>query len=148
LLGYKGVAVICIIVPAQYIFGWKIIQYKKLNGPNNRERAIIVKEILPAMKLVKFYAWESYFEKLIGEVNAPDKKYLPCLWALQYCLQVLFSWPSMTHRLAHWFTLLVTNSVAFRACQLDLCMPGCMLAHTYLYVCLLKYLTSSSTAQN
>jgi ATP-binding cassette subfamily C (CFTR/MRP) protein 1 len=63
-----GVAVICIIVPAQYFFGWKIIQYKKRNSPNNRERAIIVKEILPAMKLVKFYAWESYFEKIIGEV--------------------------------------------------------------------------------
>lgn len=63
-----GVAVIFVIVPMQYVFGYLIIFYKKKNNPHSRDRNIIVKEILPAMKLVKFYAWESYFEKLIGEV--------------------------------------------------------------------------------
>lgn len=69
-----GVAVICVIVPMQYVFGYLIIVYKKKNSPHARDRNIIVKEILPAMKLVKFYAWESYFEKLIGEVRAREMK--------------------------------------------------------------------------
>jgi ABC transporter transmembrane region len=87
LLSVAGVAVICVIVPLQYYFGYLIIVYKKKNSPHARDRNIIVKEILPAMKLVKFYAWESYFEKLIGEVTPwPTTQYLELVFLHCVCL--------------------------------------------------------------
>ena len=33
-------------------------------------RGGIVQELLPAMKLVKYYAWEAFFERNIAEVGA------------------------------------------------------------------------------
>jgi len=61
-------AIIMLVVPAQYFFGWKIIKNKMANAPNVNERFSIVQELLPAMKLIKYYAWEQFFEKEISEV--------------------------------------------------------------------------------
>ncbi len=61
-----GVAIVCLIVPCQYFFGWFIIRNKVRNGPNIQERSAVIQEILPAMKLVKYYAWERFFEKRVS----------------------------------------------------------------------------------
>jgi hypothetical protein len=52
-----GWGVICIVMPMQYVFGWMIIKNKIKNSKNTQERGGIIQEILPAMKLVKYYAW-------------------------------------------------------------------------------------------
>ena len=39
------------------------------NSPNVNERFSIVQELLPSMKLIKYYAWEQFFEKEINDVR-------------------------------------------------------------------------------
>jgi hypothetical protein len=52
-----GWGVICIVLPCQYLFGWMIIKNKIKNAENTQARGGIIQELLPAMKLVKYYAW-------------------------------------------------------------------------------------------
>jgi hypothetical protein len=61
-----GVAIVCAIVPLQYYFGFRIIKNKVANSPNTQERFSVMNEVLPAMKLVKYYAWERFFEKHVS----------------------------------------------------------------------------------
>lgn len=63
-----GVGAICMIVPLQYYFGWRIIKNKVALSHNVNERFSVIQEILPAMKLVKYYAWERFFEKHVSTV--------------------------------------------------------------------------------
>jgi hypothetical protein len=46
------------------------------NSPNTNERFSIIQEILPAMKLVKYYGWERFFEQHVSSspAAAPTKK--------------------------------------------------------------------------
>ena len=52
-----GWGVIFIVLPCQYLFGWMIIKNKIANSKNTQARGGIIQELLPAMKLVKYYAW-------------------------------------------------------------------------------------------
>ncbi len=61
-----GVAIVCAIVPLQYYFGFRIIKNKVANAPNTQERFSVMNEVLPAMKLVKYYAWERFFEQHVS----------------------------------------------------------------------------------
>jgi len=63
-----------IVLPAQYFFGYKIIQNKIENAKNTQARGGIVQELLPAMKLVKYYAWEQYFERQISAIRKRELK--------------------------------------------------------------------------
>ncbi|GFH08791.1 uncharacterized protein HaLaN_03815 [Haematococcus lacustris] len=47
-----GWGVVFIVMPCQYLFGWRIILHKKANAANTQERGSIFQELLPAMKLV------------------------------------------------------------------------------------------------
>uniref|UniRef100_A0A383WNY2 Uncharacterized protein n=1 Tax=Tetradesmus obliquus TaxID=3088 RepID=A0A383WNY2_TETOB len=67
-----GWGVICIVMPMQYLFGWMIIKNKIKNSKNTQERGGIIQEILPAMKLVKYYAWEAFFEKEISKIRGRE----------------------------------------------------------------------------
>jgi ABC-type multidrug transport system fused ATPase/permease subunit len=69
-----GWGVIMIVLPAQYFFGWKIIQTKIENAKNTQARGGIIQELLPAMKLVKYYAWEQYFERQIADIRKREMK--------------------------------------------------------------------------
>lgn len=64
-----GVGVLLVVLPMTYYFGYRIISNKKKGVQYITQRNVIVREVLPAMKLVKFYAWEPYFEKLVGDVS-------------------------------------------------------------------------------
>jgi ABC-type multidrug transport system fused ATPase/permease subunit len=66
--------VIAIVLPCQYYFGYLIIKNQVANAKNTQERGGIIQEILPAMKLVKFYAWEQFFEKEISTIRAREMK--------------------------------------------------------------------------
>ncbi|KAJ9510651.1 hypothetical protein QJQ45_027539, partial [Haematococcus lacustris] len=64
-----GWGVVFIVMPCQYLFGWRIILHKKANAANTQERGSIFQELLPAMKLVKYYAWEQFFEKTVSTIR-------------------------------------------------------------------------------
>ncbi len=66
-----GAFVVCLVVPAQYYFGFRIIKNKVANTHNVNQRFSIVQEVLPAMKLLKYYAWERFFE---SEVREPPRR--------------------------------------------------------------------------
>lgn len=71
-----GVIIVCMVVPLQYYFGYKIIKNKIKNAPNVTERWSIIQEILPAMKLVKYYAWERFFEKHVADMRTRERHYM------------------------------------------------------------------------
>ena len=65
---------IAIVLPCQYYFGYLIIKNQVANAKNTQERGGIIQEILPAMKLIKFYAWEKFFEQEISTIRAREMK--------------------------------------------------------------------------
>jgi ABC-type multidrug transport system fused ATPase/permease subunit len=69
-----GWGVIAVVLPCQYFFGYLIIRNQVANAKNTQERGGIIQEILPAMKLIKFYAWEKYFEREISTIRAREMK--------------------------------------------------------------------------
>ncbi|GLC36807.1 hypothetical protein PLESTM_000504000 [Pleodorina starrii] len=79
LLGYltndsmlPGLGVILLVLPLQYFFGYKIIQIKMQNAKLVAHRSSILQEVLPAIKLVKYYAWEQFFESEITKVRREE----------------------------------------------------------------------------
>ncbi|PNH10694.1 Multidrug resistance-associated protein 1 [Tetrabaena socialis] len=81
LLGYltnnsmlPGLGVILLVLPLQYIFGYKIVQIKLANAKQVAKRSAILQEVLPAIKLVKYYAWEQFFENEISKVRAQEQR--------------------------------------------------------------------------
>ncbi|GLI68304.1 hypothetical protein VaNZ11_012665 [Volvox africanus] len=79
LLGYltndsmlPGLGVILLVLPLQYFFGYKIIQIKLQNAKHVALRSSILQEVLPAIKLVKYYAWEQFFENEISKIRREE----------------------------------------------------------------------------
>jgi ATP-binding cassette, subfamily C (CFTR/MRP), member 1 len=55
----------------------------------SRCRATVVSEVLPAMKLVKFYCWERFFEERIMQIRRLEQRLLSkgaALKGLNICL--------------------------------------------------------------
>ncbi len=84
LLGYltndsmlPGLGVILLVLPLQYYFGYKTIKIKLENASNVGKRGAIMQEVLPAIKLVKYYAWEQFFENEISKVCTAIAPQLP-----------------------------------------------------------------------
>ncbi|KAI8468106.1 MAG: hypothetical protein J3K34DRAFT_479395 [Monoraphidium minutum] len=71
-----GVGILCLVVPAQYYFGYQIIKNKIANFHNTNERYSVIQELLPAMKLVKYYGWERFFEEEISEARVKEMRLL------------------------------------------------------------------------
>jgi hypothetical protein len=67
----SGWGIVAVVMGSQYYFGYRIILHKKGNSPNIQARSAIFQELLPAMKLVKYYAWEQFFEKEVATVSDP-----------------------------------------------------------------------------
>ena len=81
-----GWGVVFFVMPMQYFFGWRIIVAKKANVANTQARGALFQELLPAMKLVKYYAWEQYFVKEVDEVSM-------CTWSDLLILHQPDFWP-------------------------------------------------------
>jgi hypothetical protein len=52
-----GLGVILLVLPLQYFFGYKIIRIKMQCAKHAAERSGTLQEVLPAIKLIKYYAW-------------------------------------------------------------------------------------------
>ncbi len=64
-----GWGMVFVIMPLQYLFGYFTIKLKNSNKMNTQERNSFFQELLPAMKLVKYYGWEQFFEEAISDVS-------------------------------------------------------------------------------
>uniref|UniRef100_A0A7S0R9V8 Uncharacterized protein n=1 Tax=Chlamydomonas leiostraca TaxID=1034604 RepID=A0A7S0R9V8_9CHLO len=69
-----GWGVVFVVMPLQYVFGYFIIKAKKENIANTQERGAYFQELLPAMKLVKYYAWEKFFMGQVSEIRKRELK--------------------------------------------------------------------------
>ena len=88
-----GLGVILLVLPLQYVFGYKIIQIKMEWAKHAATRSGVLQEVLPAIKLVKYYAWEKHFEEEINKVR-PRVAFRPrfgkrtCFFAVGECFAV------------------------------------------------------------
>lgn len=94
-----AVGIIGIVLPLQYYFGLLIVKNKKKNTANIQERFSIMQEVLPAMKLVKYYAWERFFE--VSSSNARAEELRLMFWnAVIKTINVRCSIASTCHSLS------------------------------------------------
>lgn len=92
-----GVGTVTLILLSQYVFGLKTAsnkykQYKLINARNG-----IMTEVLPAMKLVKYYGWEKFFEDKVTSFRDKENKltfWNSCMKVFNVCL--VFSTPPAT----------------------------------------------------
>jgi hypothetical protein len=69
--GLPALGVVLVVLPLQYYFGYKIAMYKMANVEVSDSRVLRMHEVLLAIKLVKFYAWEKSFSKQVEDVSTP-----------------------------------------------------------------------------
>jgi ATP-binding cassette, subfamily C (CFTR/MRP), member 1 len=82
------------VIFIQYYFGWRIAVNKYKNSEYISQRGSITQEILPSMKLVKYYGWESFFERKIMGIRKKEERlavYNNILKTINICL--VFSIP-------------------------------------------------------
>eukprot|EP00004_Rigifila_ramosa_P012441 TRINITY_DN2693_c0_g1_i2.p1 TRINITY_DN2693_c0_g1~~TRINITY_DN2693_c0_g1_i2.p1 ORF type:complete len:1252 (+),score=315.24 TRINITY_DN2693_c0_g1_i2:1186-4941(+) len=71
-----GVVVIVLVIPLQYGLGILIARIRRTNGLTTDSRVQIMHEIVSAIKLVKFYAWEASFAETVTKLRAQETKLL------------------------------------------------------------------------
>lgn len=72
LVGWPGtpaIAVMIVLIIFQLLFGYLISFLRNKNINTTDSRVSIMTEVLQAIKLVKLYAWEDFFSKLVNEVR-------------------------------------------------------------------------------
>lgn len=87
-------ALVFFVIFIQYFFGWRIAVNKYRNAEHIAQRGSITQEILPSMKLVKYYGWESFFERKIMGIRKKENvlaAYNNVLKTINICL--VFSIP-------------------------------------------------------
>ncbi|KAI0232456.1 Multidrug resistance-associated protein 1 [Lamellibrachia satsuma] len=77
-----GLVVLAVLIPTNAVFlGGKIGQYQTLRMKINDSRMRLTNEILNGMKVLKFYAWETLFQKKLLQIR---KKELTLLRKIAY----------------------------------------------------------------
>jgi ATP-binding cassette subfamily C (CFTR/MRP) protein 1 len=70
---------VLVVLGLQYYFGYLIVKSKEKNAASVSNRVALAQEVLPAMKLVKYYCWEKFFEKELSDMRASEQ---PMLWKM------------------------------------------------------------------
>mmetsp|Transcript_12259 Transcript_12259/g.33459 ORF Transcript_12259/g.33459 Transcript_12259/m.33459 type:complete len:1462 (-) Transcript_12259:707-5092(-) len=68
--------ILIVVIPLQYYLGFRIARYKFEAAKSADQRLSSVQEILMAIKLVKFYVWESSFEEQVSEIRENEVRLL------------------------------------------------------------------------
>ncbi|RKO99373.1 hypothetical protein CXG81DRAFT_14602 [Caulochytrium protostelioides] len=83
LIGYEARAacvpvyvLVVLLLPAQYYLGRKTLEFQEANAAVSTERIHLMSEVLTAIKLIKFYAWERPFSERIDAIRAKEVEYL------------------------------------------------------------------------
>jgi ATP-binding cassette, subfamily C (CFTR/MRP), member 1 len=69
-----GFALVIVLLTFQYVIGRHVAEVRKKNIAVTDKRVGMMNEILNAIKLVKFYAWEQFFSDYIAEVREQELK--------------------------------------------------------------------------
>jgi len=92
-----GYVIVFIVVGLQYYFGYLIVKNKKKNAVSVSNRVALAQEVLPAMKLVKYYCWEKFFETELTNMRSSEQ---PMLWNLivtrANAIGLVFTTPPLT----------------------------------------------------
>ncbi|KAF8549145.1 P-loop containing nucleoside triphosphate hydrolase protein [Imleria badia] len=84
---FVGLAVVCLFLPLNH-YGGKIVVNAQENLMKTRdERVALMNEILGAIRMLKFMAWERSFEKRVLKVRERELKYQK----LSYMVELLFN---------------------------------------------------------
>ncbi|KAG8216833.1 P-loop containing nucleoside triphosphate hydrolase protein [Butyriboletus roseoflavus] len=84
---FVGLAVICLFLPLNH-YGGKVVVNAQENLMKTRdERVALMNEILGAIRMLKFMAWERSFEKRVVKVRERELKYQK----LSYMIELLFN---------------------------------------------------------
>ncbi|KAF8438137.1 hypothetical protein L210DRAFT_968152 [Boletus edulis BED1] len=84
---FVGLAVICLFLPLNH-YGGKVVVNAQENLMKTRdERVSLMNEILGAIRMLKFMAWERSFEKRVLKVRERELKYQK----LSYMVELLFN---------------------------------------------------------
>ncbi|KAF9225872.1 multidrug resistance-associated ABC transporter [Gyrodon lividus] len=116
---FVGLAVICLFLPLNH-YGGKVVVGAQENLMKARdERVALMNEILGAIRMLKFMAWERNFEKRVLKIREKELRYQK----LSYMVEVLFSalWdgsPILVTIVSFWHFAIVrgqtlTPSIAF-----------------------------------
>ena len=69
-----GLGLLLLILPALYYLGHKIAEAREDGIASTEKRVVIISEVLMAIKLVKFYAWEDSFSTAIADIRKSELK--------------------------------------------------------------------------
>ncbi|XP_076253709.1 ATP-binding cassette sub-family C member 4-like [Rhynchophorus ferrugineus] len=106
-IGYSvfgGIGLFLMTVPLQAYFGRKCSQMRLIAAKKAEERFQLVKETFSAIKIVKMYKWEKYFEKIINDTRAKEASKLKIIY---YLKAVILTIGGLTHKLAFFCTILI-----------------------------------------
>lgn len=71
-----GLGLLILLVPLQFWFAHLMTVYRRKNITATENRVSIMHEIMLAIKLVKFYAWEKSFADKVAQVRDEELKYM------------------------------------------------------------------------
>jgi ABC-type multidrug transport system fused ATPase/permease subunit len=74
--GLPALGVVLVVLPLQYYLGYRIARYKSAAVEISDARVLRMHEVLLAIKLVKFYAWERPFARQVEAVRAQEVRLL------------------------------------------------------------------------
>jgi ABC-type multidrug transport system fused ATPase/permease subunit len=80
---YPAVCVLVVLIPAQIYIGKLRSTCGAIGADKTSKRLHLMSEILSAIKLIKFYAWEVPFEKTIKELRETEMKMIAKSYYLQ-----------------------------------------------------------------
>ncbi|KAJ3261407.1 hypothetical protein HK103_006015 [Boothiomyces macroporosus] len=78
-----GILLIIILTPATSHLGKRILKHQTALLRNTDSRVTKINELLQGIRIVKYFAWESYFQELITESREKELKSYVQLWSYQ-----------------------------------------------------------------
>ncbi|XP_066258501.1 ATP-binding cassette sub-family C member 4-like [Euwallacea similis] len=86
---FVGIGFFIIVIPLQSYCGRKFSLTRLVAAKSSEQRIQLVKETLNAIKIIKMYTWESFFEKLIGTARVKEIQKLKIIYYLKAIIVTL-----------------------------------------------------------
>jgi len=118
---WPAVGVLILLLPLQAYLGKAIAETSSEFTTTTQHRVHIMSELLTAIKLIKFYAWEPYFRKEINQIRHHEMSLLKRSFFIKSCnFAVVFATPVIVALLClatYYYTLptgkVLTSSIVF-----------------------------------
>ncbi|KAJ8918452.1 hypothetical protein NQ315_008149 [Exocentrus adspersus] len=84
-----GVGIFVLIIPLQVYIGQKTSVMRMKSAKRTDDRLQATKEAFSAIKIIKMYTWENYFEKIINEYRKKEVKNLAIIFYLKSLILII-----------------------------------------------------------